>query len=70
MEKWWGDENVRREKGWRNINIKKINFKNNYKKIGKKNDNNVDVVVNIYIYRYAIFNSLERNRITFNNQRE
>ena len=25
-----------REKGWRSVNIKKINVKNNYKKIGKK----------------------------------
>ena len=25
-----------REKGWRSVNIKKINVKKNYKKIGKK----------------------------------
>ena len=25
-----------REKGWRNVNIKKTNVKNNYRKIGKK----------------------------------
>ena len=29
--KWLG-----REKGWRSVNIKKINVKNNYKKIEKK----------------------------------
>ena len=29
--KWKG-----REKGWRSVNIKKINVKNNYKKIEKK----------------------------------
>ena len=29
--KWQG-----REKGWRSVNIKKINFKNNYNKIGEK----------------------------------
>ena len=33
------------EKCWKNVNIKKINVKNNYKKIGKKKDNNVDVDV-------------------------
>ena len=30
-----------REKGWRNVNIKKTNVKNNYRKIGKKKDNDV-----------------------------
>ena len=30
---------VRREKGWRSVNNKKINVKNNYKKIGKKKKN-------------------------------
>ena len=29
-----------REKGWRSVNIKKINVKNNYKKIGKKKKKN------------------------------
>ena len=31
--KWYG-----REKCWRSVNIKKINVKNNYKKIGKKKE--------------------------------
>ena len=31
--KWKG-----REKGWRSVNIKKINVKNNYRKIGKKRE--------------------------------
>ena len=30
-----------REKGWRSVNIKKINFKNNYRKTGKKKDNDM-----------------------------
>ena len=30
------------EKGQRSINIKKINVKNNYRKIEKKKDNNMD----------------------------
>ena len=27
---------LEREKGWRSVNIKKINVKNNYRKIGKE----------------------------------
>ena len=34
-----------REKGWRNVNIKKTNVKNNYRKIGKKKDNDVNTNV-------------------------
>ena len=34
-----------REKGWRNVNIKKTNVKNNYRKIGKKKDNDVNTTV-------------------------
>ena len=36
--KWNGKRE--REKGWRSVNIKKINVKNNYKKIGKKKKKN------------------------------
>ena len=34
-----------REKGWKNVNIKKTNVKNNYRKIGKKKDNDVNTNV-------------------------
>ena len=34
IEEVVGRWNVKGEKGWRNVNIKKINVKNNYKKIG------------------------------------
>ena len=67
-EKQWRDEKVRgKRKSWRSVNIKNINVKNNYKKIGKKKVNDVDVdvaqlehsnnkccaSVYIYIYIYA-----------------
>ena len=32
VERW----NGKGEKGWKSVHIKKINVKNNYKKIGKK----------------------------------
>ena len=31
------------EKGWKSLNIKKINVKNNYRKIGKKNNLDANV---------------------------
>ena len=34
-----------REKDWRNVNIKKTNVKNNYRKIGKKKDNDLNANV-------------------------
>ena len=35
-----------REKGWRSVNVKlKKNIKNNYKKKGKKNENDLDADV-------------------------
>ena len=56
------------EKGWRSVNIKKVNVKKNYMKLEKKKNNNVDANVvqlkhnnnkcytsafrYIYIYRY------------------
>ena len=33
------------KKGWKNINIKKINVKNNYRKIGKKKNNDIEADV-------------------------
>ena len=36
IEEIVGRWNDKEEKGWRSVNIKKINVKNNYKKIGKK----------------------------------
>ena len=33
------------EKGWRSVNIKKKMLKNNYRKIGKKKDNDVNADV-------------------------
>ena len=37
-----GDEKVREGERLESVNIKKINVKNNYRKIGKKKDNDVD----------------------------
>ena len=64
-EKQWRDEKVRgKRKSWRSVNIKNINVKNNYKKIGKKKVNDVDADVaqlehsnnkccaSVYIYIY------------------
>ena len=34
-----------REKSWRSVNIKKLNVKNNYRKIKKIKDNDVDADV-------------------------
>ena len=36
IEEWW---NGKWERGWRSVNIKKINIKNNYRKIGKEKKN-------------------------------
>ena len=33
------------EKGWRSVNIKKVNVKKNYMKLEKKKNNNVDANV-------------------------
>ena len=44
LNKQWGVEIIR-EKGWRSVNIKKKNVKNNYRKIGKKKDNDLNADV-------------------------
>ena len=36
IEEVVGRWNGKEDRGWRSVNIKKINIKNNYKKIGKK----------------------------------
>ena len=45
-EKQWRDEKVRgKRKSCRSVNIKNKNVKNNYKKIGKKKDNDMYIDV-------------------------
>ena len=64
-----------REKGWRSVNIKKINVKNNYKKIGKKKkktlklerlQNFVFFVVCLFVFYFYFFNFFKLKGLTQN----
>ena len=56
--KWQG-----REKGWRSVNIKKINVKNNYRRIGKEKKNTLKLE---RLQRCFFFCSFKLKRLTQN----
>ena len=63
-----------REKCWRSVNIKKINVKNNYKKIGKKKktlklerlQNFVFFFVCLFVFYFYFFNFFKLKGLTQN----
>ena len=55
--KWQG-----REKGWRSVNIKKINVKNNYRRIGKEKKN----TLKLERLQHFFFFSFKLKRLTQN----